>query len=209
VKKVLLLGLFAACGGSSSSSSSHKHTYKMSELPAGAFLGGLPASGTGTVTVDLSEDLATVKDWTKVTGTIDAACGDCQIGDDHTRLQVGRGRTAFDGGSISFSHIAWDSLTAHVDIKDGALHAVGHARGDVDLDVEITATLQPSLAATPVDGCFAYRQNDRLRARDELLANAIELTGAPRGADRRNFIALRGTFGDLRRIPSVCEVAAR
>ena len=207
MKELLVVVALAACGGSKSSSSSHARTYKMSDLPAATWLDGLPASGTGTVTVDLSDDPGAVKDWSKVTGTIDAACGDCRIGDDQTPLEV-HGRGGF-GGKLSFSHVAWDSLTAHADFEGGTFHMIGHARGDLDLDLDLKATLAPSLHDSSVDGCVAFRPTDRLRGRDEKLYDSMQLVGAPRGGDGRFFIGLRGTFGNLRRIPTVCEVAAR
>jgi len=204
VKKLLLLAALAACG--SKSSSSHAKTYKLSELPVSRWLGDLPVSGTGTITVDLSDDPATVKDWTKVTGTIDLACDDCRVGDDKTPIDTGR-RGAF-GGTISFSHIAWTSVAGHVDFKDGEVRAVSHWRGDLDLDLEMHGTLARAIGDTPIDGCFALRASDALRARDPKIASLLDLSGMPKGADGRYYLAMRGTLAHDRRLPSVCTVAA-
>jgi hypothetical protein len=209
---LLLVGL-AACGGSSSGPqpSSHGRTYDLSKLPIAAWTAGLPASGHVTVTSGLPvelDHLDRVKDWEKVAATIDAACSDCRIGDDHTELEIGDGRTAF-GGPLAFSHLAWDTATLHADIKDGAVHVISHLRGDVDIDYELRVTLSPSLPDSPIDGCLAFRPSERLRARDEKLYDLALLTGAPKGADGRYYISLRGLYGQQRRLAGICDVAAK
>jgi hypothetical protein len=209
VNRAALLVVVAACGGSSSSSapSPNKRTYDLSKLPVAQWTAGLPVSGTVTVTTELPVDfdhLGDVKDWTKLTGTIDATCSDCRIGDDHTSVTA-RGL----GGTLSFSHLAWDSATLHAEIKDGAVHVISHFRGDIDLDYELRVTAAPSIVDSPVDGCLAFRPSDRLRVRDEKLYDLALLTGAPKADDGRYTITLRGTYSRQRRLPSVCDVAAR
>lgn len=195
--------VLAACSSSSSGTAPHERAYKLSELHAERWFGGLPLDG-GTLTVALSQDPDHVADWRKVTGTATLDCGGCVLGDDHTPLTTGA--PGGFGGTLDFGHVSWDDATTRAVFADGRVTITGHWRGDVDLDLAATAVLAARSDDTLIDGCLAFHPAARLRARDEKLATVFALTGAPVGDDGRSYIKIAGTLGKLRRMPQLCDV---
>ncbi len=183
----------------------------LADLPAVAERIGLPVSGKADFSIDIIVPKTKgVADYTKATGRIELACTKCQIGDDAAKLQLASksARTnAFAGDGIPFGHLAIDSFEAKLDIIGGKLELTSWKLASPDLEMQTTlaVTFAKSLDLSAVEGCMRYKPSAELAKRDQKTHDMLALTGAMRGSDGFDQIALQGTVAQLRKLARDCD----
>ncbi len=182
-----------------------RHRLELADLPVSAWV-GLPARGT--LELDAALRIPVVngqRRYDQARGTLRVRCVDhCQLGDDHARLPF-PGGDAF-GGDVAFSHLDLDGLDVELTVADGHARVTrwGLRSFDVELHVDLDATLAATLGASTVNGCVRFGPTDALAKRDPRLHSLLSLISPTRGPDQLSHVAITGTLAATRRVPRVC-----
>lgn len=197
-----VLVVASACGNAARDRSQRR--YDISSLPVHEWTRGLPVRGDGTITIAITPTDPT--DWRTATGVIDVGCDGCTLGDDRTRVLIPE---LTDEGSegVEFGHITFTTVRAHVELRQGHMLATARLRSpDVELDLEVRGTMQPTVLETALDGCVHFRPTDALRQRDYRTHSVLSLTGANLNASGWYTIEINGTLGAMRRYAKPCTL---
>jgi type II secretion system protein N len=183
----------------------------LADVPILADRIGLPITGTGDVSIDLTiPKVGNTPDYTKATGTISITCTKCQIGDDKARLKMparNASASAFGAEGLAFGHVAIDHLEMNLTAANGRIELTHwkFASPDVDLDLSLTLQLSKSLQDSGVESCVRFKPTDTLEKRDPKTHTMLSLTGANRGSDAYFSIAVEGSIKNARRLARECS----
>ncbi|MBX3161383.1 MAG: hypothetical protein KF773_35810 [Deltaproteobacteria bacterium] len=177
------------------------------EMGLSGYFGGLPLSGMADVAIDLKvPKVDGAEDFRQAKGTIALACpNSCQIGDDATKLRLGKGDMGAMG-ELSFGHLLFDRFELQLDVADGKgkLSKWSVESKDVTLEVSLEVAFGKTLNESRIEGCLRFRPSEDLAKRDPKTATVLSATGATRGADGMFTIKLGGTVGHRKAIAAPC-----
>jgi hypothetical protein len=186
-----------------------RHRLDLATLPTEDWF-ALPARGTVVVDARVVVPIDHGRrDLRRARGHIGLRCdGPCQVGDDVARLAAA-GAAAIAPDGIAFGHLSLDGLDVELTIADGHARVTRFALAspDLELSVELDASLDRGLDAARLRGCVRFRATEALRARDPRLHGLLALLGSQVDDRGRASLAIDGTFGAPRVAPRPCPAA--